>query len=116
MVEHVGERSRQGGAETFRDTEALSEAYMLNVDAIAFEGIPAGVAEMPLLRHGERGRIETLGDSPVETGEGAGHGMGQSDGSVCAGGVRNPVTRGDGGAPGQGEDLPGRQPTKQVVI
>src|ERR1035437_3433052 len=82
MVEHVGDRSREGGAETLRDLEALGQADVLNFDTVALEGIRAGIAEMPLLRHRECSRVEPLVDGLVRSGIGAGEGIGQAAGEI----------------------------------
>src|ERR1035441_8031056 len=70
MVEHVGQRSCEGGAEALGDLEAFGKAYVLYFDAIAFERIRAGIAESSLLRYSECGRVEPRVDGPVETGIG----------------------------------------------
>src|ERR1019366_10669013 len=93
MVEHVGERSCEGGAEALGDLEALGKAYVLYFDAIAFERIRAGIAESSLLRYSECGRVEPRVDGPVETGIGAGDGIGQAADGVGPGGVRTAVAR-----------------------
>ena len=115
MIEQVGERSRERGAEALRDAEALRQAQVLNGDAEALEGIRAGIAECPFLWHGECSRVEPLVGSPVKTRIGAGDGIGQSAAGVGAGGIGAGVRRRDVGGRGEGRDELGGPSAKHGV-